>query len=105
MSVLLALFHHVDIEVRDPVVANLAALLELLQTLHRFLDRRVMVGPVDQHEVDEVGVQPTQTVFRVLNDVGLLRIPARHFRCVVVVEADLGHEHDLVAAIAQRLGQ
>ena len=105
VTVLLALFHHVDVEVGDAVVADLAALLELLEAFHRLLDRGVVVGPVNQHQVDEISVESAQAALRVLDDVGLLRVAADHLGRVVVIEADLGDEHDLVAAIAQRFGE
>ena len=75
------------------------------QPFHRLLDRRVVVGPVDQHQVDEIGVEPPQAVLGVLNDVALFRVAPNHLGRVVVIEPNLGHKDDVVAPIAQRLGQ
>ena len=71
-------------------MANLAGLLEFLQCLHGLVDWRVVVGPVDQHQVDVVRVQAAQATFGVLDDVLPLRVQADYLRLIVVVEADFG---------------
>ena len=105
MPVLLALLHQVDVVVRDAVMTNLAALFQLLKAFDRLLDGSVEVGPVDQQQVEEICIQPSQTALCTLDHVALRRIETDHGRRVVVVKANLGHQDNLVASIAQRFSQ
>ena len=62
---------------------------------------------MDQHQVDIIGVESPQAAFRALGDVSGGGIApddggiAHHARIIVEYEAHLGHEHDVLAALAQ----
>src|SRR5215218_10621196 len=59
---LLRPLHLLDVEVRDPDVPGLALLFELRQSAPALLYVLLGVGPVDLVQVDDVGLQPPQTI-------------------------------------------
>ena len=104
-AVLLALLHHVDVEVGDAVVADLAVGLEALEAIDCLVERRGVIAPVDQQQVDHVGLEAAQAAFGAFDDVVASRVQRDGLRAVVEVEANLGDELNLVAALAERCGE
>ena len=76
-------------------VADLARLDDVVQRLHRLLDRGVGVEAVDLVEVDVVGAEPRERGVDLLEDrLARQALPAR---AVVHPDEDLGGEHDVLA--------
>ena len=92
-------------------MTDLARLFEGIQRADGFLVGRLVIRPVDQEQVDEVGLKATQAVLRVCRDVRRRGIPAgdrRPATCVGVVpigEPDLGDHDHVLASRAQTPGK
>jgi len=90
--------------VRGADVANLALAHELVQRGQRLLDRRDRIGEVELVQVDPVGLEPPERCLDGDTDVaaGAARSPIRAVLAVHVA-AELGREHDLLAAALERV--
>ena len=85
---------------------DLAVFLQFLERAHRFVERRLKVGPVDQHQIDHVGAQPPQAALGTRDDVFVAGLAAGDLVLLVVeVEAGLGDQDNLPAACAERLAE
>ncbi len=85
---------------------DLAVFLQFLERAHRFVERRLKVGPVDQHQIDHVGAQPPQATLGTRDDVFVAGLASGDLIFLVVeVEAGLGDQDNLPAACAERLAE
>ena len=85
---------------RGADVAGLAGLDDVVQRLHRLLDRRVPVPAVDLVEVDVVGAEAAQAGVDLGHD--RLARQAGAVGALVHAAVDLGGEHELVAVGVRR---
>ena len=94
-------------EVRVAHVPDLALGHQFVQRCDRFLDRGHRVRGVQLVQVDVVGTQPAQRLGHRAPDVGAsaLRADGRPVPHVGVLVAELGGQHDLVAARAEDLAE
>ena len=83
-------------------MADLARRFQLFQRAHRLGERGVVVWPVDQQQVDPVGIQALEAAFGSGQRPFTRRVPRGG---AVDFEAHLGHQDDLLAPGAQRAAQ
>ena len=87
---------------REPEVADLALLDQLLHRADRLLDRDGLVDAVLVVEVDVVDAEPRQRRVARAADVVGLAVDAEEAAVLAALVAELGREHDLVAAAGDR---
>ena len=80
--------------------AHLALLHEIVECAQRLLDRHRRVRLVQIIEIDVVGPQPLQATLDRLHDIGARAAP---FMASVERQAELGGEHDFLAARPEHL--
>jgi len=97
--------HHLHGKVGDPIVADLACLLERLQRAHGLFKRRVGVGPMDEQQVDIIRLQAPEAAFRGPQDGLAAGIAALVDVVLVYPEANFGDQDDLLAAVAKHPAQ
>ena len=96
--------HHVPGgEIRTTDMAHLAALDQVVERTQRFLDGRAMIGRMKLIKVDPVGAEPLQAVLDSAHDIVALGALPR--AALVHRKAELGGDHDLLAARAERTSE
>ena len=80
---------------------DLPVFFKFEERLHRFVERRVVVAPMNQHEINYIRAQAFQTTLRAFNDIVVLAVHARDAP-TFVVESDLRDQHNFVAPGSQR---
>ena len=87
-------------------MTNLAGLLERLQRLHRLLVRRLVIRPVNQHQIHVIAAQAAQACFRMLRDTIGRSIStgnggvALSIRIVVIGKTHLGYQHNIFSTLS-----
>ena len=91
------------LEVRHTDEAGLARLHDVVERLHRLLERRLAIGPVHDVDVDVVGTELLEAL--VDRRLDPLAAAVAQVRLVAVAHAELGDDDRLVAPRAQRLAE
>ena len=87
-------------------MANLARRFEVFESANGLVIGRVVIGPVDEQQVDPVGLQTPEAALGVGDDVIVGRLAPDRGDLVPVldiVEPYFGYQDDLFAPLAQRL--
>ena len=92
-----------ELEVREADESDLAFAHDVVERLHRLLERGQAVGPVHEVDVDVVGAEVLQALVDRRDDA--LAAAVAEVRLVPVVHAELGDDDRLVAAPAERLAE